>query len=43
MGELIFFIILCFFMGVVYPVGAIIYLKLIKHSKMSISEILNII
>lgn len=43
MGTLIFLIYLLFFICVVYPAGAIVYYKLIKHSKKTISEILDLI
>lgn len=43
MGAIIFLIYLLFFISFIYPAGAIVYFKLIKHSKKTISEILNLI
>lgn len=43
MGALILLIYLMFMLGIVYPLGAIIYYKLIRRSKLSIKDILDLI
>lgn len=43
MGALIVLFLFLFSFGAVYPAAAIVYYKLIKHSKMTIFEIFNII
>lgn len=41
MGGMFLLVILCFWMGVVYPVCGVIYYKLIRHDKRTIKQILN--
>ena len=41
MGALILLIVMLVGMAVVYPIAGIVYYKLFKHSKKSISEILD--
>lgn len=41
MGALVLAAMLLVCMGIVYPIGGVVYYKLIKHSNKSISEILD--